>query len=307
MKITGLWEAWFLEERPSASLGLFRVALAATIGLHVLPTLLHLEDNYLAGAFREPNPSFFTYGVLAWVDSHPDWLVRTMAWLFAVSWLSFLLGLWTRASAILTALGCYYFYARNSLHVGTLSWDILLVTLFLALLTDYLGDSFSLDSARRQDPEPFRRKRPFFLQRLLQLQIASTYFYTGLHKITAGGNWLLENPYYYLMHDPPTGVMKSFPFRDFLAASPQLCYALGLACIAWEITLPLWLFWRKTRPWAVAAAILFQFWLLITMHVPTIFFFLFPPQLLLFIDPEKLVSWLDSRRAARARRGRPRL
>jgi len=30
-RLSGLWETWFLEERPSASLGLFRVAFAAAI------------------------------------------------------------------------------------------------------------------------------------------------------------------------------------------------------------------------------------------------------------------------------------
>src|SRR5262249_21729364 len=150
------------------------------------PTFLHLRDDYLATAFREYNPSFFPIPILAWVDANPDWLVRSMAGLFSLAWLCYLLGLWTRLSGLLMGLGCYYFYARNSLHIGTLSYDILLVTLFLMLVTDYPGDSFSLDGVLKGDAAGYAKKRPFFIQRLLQLQIASTFFYTGLNKITGG-------------------------------------------------------------------------------------------------------------------------
>ncbi len=298
------WEEWFIEERPSISLSLFRIAVAATVGLHVFPTLLRLGDNYLSTAFREYNPSFFTIGVLKWVDGTSDAFVRGMAGFFTLSWLAYLVGLLTPLSGLGMAAGCYYFYARNSLHIGTLSYDILLVTLFLMIVTPYPGDSFSLDSLLRGDPDPYRRRRPFFIQRLLQLQIASTYFYTGLGKITGEGNWLSDNPYYYLMRAPALGVIKDFPFRGFLAVHPSLCYGIGLAVIACELAMPVALFWRRTRPVAIALGFLFHVLLLVTMHVPTIFFFLFPPQLLLFIDPEALTAWLDRRRAARAAAGR---
>ncbi len=306
-RLSACWETWFLEERPSLSVSLFRMALAAAVGLHVFPTLLQMRDNYLGSAFREYNPSFFPIPVLIWADKSPDWLIWAAAWLFALSWLAFFLGLWTQKSGILMTLCAYYFYARNSLHIGTLSWDIMLVTVFLMLVTAYPGDSFSLDSVLKGDPDCFRRRRPFFLQRLLQLQIASTYFYTGLCKWTGEGNWLTQNPYYYLMHNPPTGVMKDFPWRAFLGNHPDFCYLLGIACLLCEMSLPLWLFWPRTRPLAVAAGCAFQAYLLLTMHVPTIFFFLFPPQLLLFVDPEKLLAWIERRRALRARRGRDRL
>jgi predicted DCC family thiol-disulfide oxidoreductase YuxK len=301
------WERWFLEERPSLSLSLFRLAVAATVGLHVIPTFFQMADNYLSGAFREYNPSFFPLSVLVWVDQSPDWLVWAMCGVFLLSWLAFLMGLFTQPSGILMDLACYYFYARNSLHIGTLSWDILLVTLFLVLATVYPGDSFSLDSLIRADPEPWRRRRPFFIQRLLQLQLASTYFFTGLAKITGEGNWLGDNPYYYLMNAPALGVIKEFPWRWFLAAQPRLCWLIGLGVIACELNMWWLLFWRRTRPWAIGLGFFFHFLLLATMHVPTIFFFLFPPQLLLFIDPETVVGWIEARRRGWAERGRDKL
>jgi predicted DCC family thiol-disulfide oxidoreductase YuxK len=306
-RIAALWERAFLAERPSLSLGLFRIAVAATVGLHIFPTFLQMEDNYLSTAFRQYNPSFFTIGVLQWVDQNPDWVVWTMAAVFALAWLAFLLGFFTQVAGILMDVGCYYFYARNSMHIGTLSYDILLVTVFLMIVTPYPGDSLSLDMLIRGEPEPWRRPRPIFLQRLLQIQIAATYFCTGLNKCTAGGNWLTDNPYYYLIHSPPMGVITAFPGRAILAAHPDLCYAIGIGVICWEMTLPFLLFWRKTRLFAIVSGFVFHILLVVTMHVPTIFFFLFPPQLLLVVEPESIVAWLDRRRERWKQRGRTRL
>ena len=122
-----LWQRLFLEERPSLMLGLFRITIALATGLHVIPSLLQLQDNYLAGAFKEVNPSFFPISILQLVAQSPNWLVYAFVALFLVSWVMFLVGLWTQRSAILMVLSCYYFYALNMLHIGTLSWDILLV------------------------------------------------------------------------------------------------------------------------------------------------------------------------------------
>ncbi len=281
------WEKCFLEERPSTALGIFRLAVAFTVGAHVIPTLLHMEDNYLSSAFKEKNLSFFTPGVIAWIDKSPDWLVLMMAKVFYISLVFFAAGFLSQFSCILMTLCCYYFYALNSLHIGTLSFDILLVTLFLVGMTGYPGDNLSFDCLIRYRSLLSPRQRPFFVQRLLQLQIASTYLYTGLCKIAAEGNWLDGNPLYYLYNSTSESVVKHFPLRSFLAHQPGLCHAIGIAVILGEFSMPFLLFIRKTRPWAVALGFFFHVLLLVTLHVPTIFFFLFPPQLLLFIFPRR--------------------
>jgi predicted DCC family thiol-disulfide oxidoreductase YuxK len=304
---TSLWSRLFLAERPSIGLSLFRFAVAFTTGAHILPTLLHLDDNYLSTAFKETNLSFFTPGVIALVAQSPDALVVTMAALFMVSLLCFAAGLFSQSACLVMTACCYYFYALNSLHIGTLSFDILLVTLVLMCVTGYHGDTFSLDALRRGDPDAYHRKRPFFIQRLLQFQIASTFFYTGLCKWAPNGNWLTENPVYTLLNSSPESVVKHFPLREFFARSPELCYFVGVFILASEMAMPLLLFIRRTRVWAIVYGILFHLMLLVTLHVPTIFFFLFPPQLLLFIDPEKVVEWIEARRRGNVLRGQERL
>lgn len=306
-RLTAWWHRTFLVERPSCSLALFRIAVAVTVGCHMIPSLLELEDNYLPAAFKEQNPSFFPLWALAWVARSPEWLVLWMTGLFLFSWCSFLLGFCSRLSCLAMTAACYYFYALNSLHIGTLSFDILLVTLSLMWVTGYHGDWLSVDALWRGDPAAYRRMRPFFIQRLLQLQIAWTFFYTALSKVTASGNWLTDNPYYYLMHYPPMGVVRDFPFRSFLAQHAGLCYAIGIFIIISEFSMPLLLFSRKLRPIGLVYGMWFHVMLLVTLHVPTIFFFLFPPQLLLFVEPETLVRWIERRREKAASRGRAKL
>ncbi len=306
-KLSSFWNKAFLEERPSIGLSFFRIFVAFTVGAHIIPTLLHLDDNYLHTAFREKNTSFFTPLVLALVEKSPDGFVLFMTALFYAALFLFAVGLFSQLSCILMAVGCYYFYALNSLHIGTLSYDILLVTLFLMCITNYHGDFFGLDSLRRPDPFAYRKKRPFFVQRLLQLQIASTYFYTALCKFTVDGNWFTGNPIYHLLNSVPQSVVKHFPLRNFFAASPELCKLIGIVMIFCELSLPFLLFIKRTRVFAIIAGFLFHVMLVVTLHVPTIFFFLFPPQLLLFIDPEDIVAWIEKRRAANEKNGRDKI
>lgn len=299
-----IWHRAFLAERPSTSLPLFRFAVAFTVGAHMIPSLLQLQDNYLAGSFRTKNIGFFPLEILRQIETSPDWVVMIFVAAFYVTLAAFTLGCFTRVSCVLMTLSCYYFYALNDMHIGTLSFDILLVTLFLVCVTNYPGDFLSFDSLCCGDPKAYKRPRPFFLQRLLQLQLVVTFWHTALgktHLVPKGaqlvGNWLTDNPYLALMHYPPQGVVKDFPLREWLGQHPDLCYGLGIVLIVVELTIPFLWFIPRTRLAAIAVGIMFQLMLWITLHVPTIFLFLFPPMMLLFIPPEHLVRWIEGRRA----------
>jgi len=298
--IKKLWNRLFLVERPSLSLGLFRVALAFTAGSVVIPTLFNLRDNYYSTALKIFDLNFFPGWFVEFIQRSPDALVLAAAVAFCVFWLFFLTGLFSQASCILMTLCCYYFYALNSFHVGTLSWDILLVTLFLMCICPYSGDYFSLDALRKAKPDAYKTPRPYWIQRLLQLQIACTYFYTGLYKISAQGNWLNDNPIYYLMNYPPEGAVKWFLLRDFFMDKPELCYWTGVTIVVVEILMPFLLFNRRTRLQAITLGVFFHIVLILTLDVPATFFFLFPAQLFLFINPGGIVRWVEHKRVMQA-------
>ena len=111
--MVNLWHKLFLEDRPSIGLSFFRVAVAVTVGFHVIPTLIPLDDVYLHTAFKVLNFNFFTPGALALVQQSPDALVVFFVALFCLSWFCFLIGLFSQASCVVMTLCCYYFYALN--------------------------------------------------------------------------------------------------------------------------------------------------------------------------------------------------
>jgi predicted DCC family thiol-disulfide oxidoreductase YuxK len=302
-----LWNRLFLDERPSIGLSFFRIFVALTTGLHVIPSFFHLEDNYFPTAFKELNGSFFPYDFLLFIQKSPESLIVFFVILFCVSCFCFLVGLLSQLSCIIMTACCYFFYALNSIQIGTLSWDILLVTLFLMCLTPYHGDYFSVDALYSCDAAPWKRPRPYFIQRLLQIQISSTFFYTALYKVTAQGNWLTANPVYYLMHNPPSGVVKSFLLRDFLAMHPAVCYWIGIFIIVMEFTIGFCWFIERTRVPAIYLGFLFHIMLILTLDVPAIFFFLFPAQMLLFINSQHIVRWIEMKRAYHARAPRAKI
>lgn len=302
MKIKELWHKAFLEERSILSLSLFRLFVAFTVGAVMLPTFMHMADNYYPTAFKTYNTIFFPLEFVTLIQKSPLWVIDSFVCLFIVFSALFFVGFWSQVSCIMVLLTSYYFYALNSFAMGTLSWDILLVTLFLMCTTNYHGHYFSIDCLLRKRGEPYKDKRPFFIQRLLQLQIGFTFFYTALYKIYPAGNWLKDNPIYYIMNYPPSGSTKMFLLRDVLVNMPRVCYVIGVFIVLTELLLMGFLFWRRTRVSAIYAGMLFHITLLLTLDVPATFFFLFPAQLCLFINPENILSWVKQIRKLNAER-----
>ena len=63
-----------------------------------------------------------------------------------------------------------------------------------------------------------------------------------------------------------------------------------------ELSMVVLLFYPKTRLTAIALGFIFHIVLILTLDVPAIFFFLFPPQLLLFIHPDHIIHWIEQKR-----------
>jgi len=288
-----LWNRLFLVERPAISLSVFRMVVALTVWSVVFPSLVHLEELYFQGSFREFNSNFFPVWFLEFIQKSPDGVVIAFAILFHVSVVTLFIGLFSQISCIAVTACCYYFYALNSFHVSTLTWDILMVTLVMMCVTGYHGDYFSLDCLLGKREKPWERRRPFFVQRLLQMQLGFTFFYTALYKVTAQGNWLTDNPLFYVINYPPPGPTKMFLLRDFVRDMPNLVYACGIAMVIVEFLIVFFLFWRKTRLSAIYFGIFFQTVLILTLDVPATFFFMFPAMFLLFIDPNEILEWIQ--------------
>src|SRR3569833_740484 len=101
MSVSRVWHTLFLEERPSIGLSFFRIPVALTVGLHEIPSFFHLDDNYFSTAFKTLNGSFFTPSFLELVQKSSDGMVVFFVVLFLLSWLMFLIGLFSQASCII--------------------------------------------------------------------------------------------------------------------------------------------------------------------------------------------------------------
>ena len=92
------------------------------------------------------------------------------------------------------------------------------------------------------------------------------------------------------------GVTKAFLLKEWMAVHPQFCYWMGISILATELSMPFLLFYPKTRRSAIILGFIFHITLILTLDVPAIFFFLFPPQLLLFVHPQAVTNWIEARR-----------
>ena len=277
------WSRFFWEEKPSVSLSIFRITTGLSAAVHVIPTFLRLDENYLSTAFRLENTYFFPPAFIEWVRQSPDFLIVFLAILFVIGCLFFTVGFLSQFSCmVLTAL-CFFFYALNSLQIGTLEFEALLSVLCLLSLVPYHGDYFSLDAVlgiNRNAGKP----RPFFIQRLLQLQLGFVTFYAGLHKITGDGNWLTANPMQLLLsQEVSTGIFRNFPMRSYLASNASLCYALGIFIVIFELSFIFLLACRKTRKVTIVAALGFYSISTMLMHIPIMVFFLLSGWVLLWL------------------------
>ena len=96
MMLAQWWHKAFLERRPSISLGLFRLAVAWTVGCHMIPSFFHMEDNYLSTAFKTKNYWFFPVWIIRLVERSPDGVVWTFVGLFCLSLAAFTVGLYAQ-------------------------------------------------------------------------------------------------------------------------------------------------------------------------------------------------------------------
>lgn len=258
----GLWHRLFLEERPSLALTLFRPAAALTAAGYVLPRLFSLKEIFPTGIV-----SAHHVWIADLVQKSPHGLVIVMAGLFCVAWFLFFIGLWTQASCLVMTLAYGYFYAFYAAVSGGLAWNFFWEVLVMMCLTGYAGDYFSLDVLRRPAPDAYAKRRPFFVQRLLQIQAALFFFFVGLSQVTGAASW------------------------------PALSGATGGVAGALEIAMPFLLFYRRTRLAAVGLGVILSVALTAAGGLPVAVFFLVAVQLGLFPDPENLLRRIGVRRA----------
>jgi hypothetical protein len=152
------------------------------------------------------------------------------------------------------------------------------------------GASLSVDAlrrARRGEPPHVARAWCYGLQRA---QLALRYFFAGLAKLNS--QWLLTAE--------PRGTWLALhadtPVIGAWLASRRAAYLASYAGAAFDLSIPVWLSWRRSRPYAYAAAVVFHVgvWLLFPIGV---FSWVMIVSTTSFFEPSWPRRWLGAARA----------
>lgn len=290
------WNRFFFEPQPTRVLGAFRIA----IGLLTLYSFL---------LFAKDATAFFSdRGVLTVATcermQERDWhsifqLVRgpigvkcVLAALFLAG-ASFTAGFYTRTSAVLLYVLVTSFHERNPLVMN--SGDSVLRTMLFFFMFAPSGNSFSVDVLRRRraglaaPPSSV----PPWAQRMMQIQVALIYFTTAYAKSRGD------------MYHNGSAMYYAFGLVDFnvhgienLMNYPVVYSAMTFAMLFIEISLPFLIWFRASRPYAIAMGIALHLWIMWCMTLP-VFGILMIATYLCFLTDEEfegLKGWFHARR-----------
>ena len=193
------------------------------------------------------------------------------AWGVAVAQaLLLLVGLGSRFNALGVFVWVVSFVHRNGLILDSEDTVFRLVGFYLILMP--CGACWSVDAwlrARRgiiHDRASLSTicRGPAWGLRLLQLQMSVIFLSAGLCKLQSAA-WRDGTAMYYVARlDDYFG---RFPTPDFLWQTPWVVGLITWSVIAAELTIPLLLWWRKTRRWALAVAVAFHLANEYSMHL----------------------------------------
>ena len=204
-------------------------------------------------------PGFWQDFLLSWQE-HPDWL-RAAFWAWAASVFGLLLGWHTRACAIAAWVFSTSFANINS-NIDNAGDTVRGIILFYLMICP-CGAAFSLDAWRAR-----RRglKGPVFISpwplRLLFIQMVFIYWCNGLYKLNSK-DWR-EGESLYLVLSDLTLTRVSHALLDL---PHWLTKVMTFTVLAWELTFPLLVCNRWTRPPALIMGVLFHLGIFFSMEL----------------------------------------
>lgn len=225
--------------------------------------------------------------LLFWISSD-TLVVHSLLLLMLVCTALLLLGCWSRLQVICIFLGLVTLHHRNTLIFD--GQDVLARVLAFYLIFLPLDHRWSLSrwwltgSANSHQHD----RRSAWGLRLIQFQITIIYLSTAWEKFQ-GVSWRDGTALYYVarMDD----LFGRFWLPDYLFETPSVLHAMTWSVLILEALLPIFLWLRPTRRWAVLVAMGLHLFIEYAMHI-FLFEWLMIIGLLSFVDP----AWLARRR-----------
>lgn len=318
---------WFGRGSP-VSLGLIRIVIGFLALVNFLMIAIDFdswftEDGYVPQALAvrkmpplSPNTTIFGYtftlkdfsgqpmpvprinvleGVTDTKVTAAVYVVTVLAALFTM------LGLWTRLSTVILAIGTVSFHHRNGfiLHGG----DAVLRLMILYLAMAPCGVACSLDRLIGLWKGKLTRELPMvslWAQRLMAYQIALVYFTTFWHKMN-GTAWRDGTATWY-----PARLreFERFPVPSFINDRPFI-YLSTYGTLLVELALGTLVFYRPLRKWVLIAGLGMHAFIEYSMNVP-MFAFVICSGYLAFYEGSEVSEWAK-RLGERIRRFRSRV
>jgi vitamin K-dependent gamma-carboxylase len=253
-----------------SSLAVFRIAVGLIMALEAYS--LFQPNRAAIAAGTSPLETYYTgadvtfhlpYEGFEWVPLLPPKFIYAIVGLMALGGVMMALGAFYRVAAAVVFLAWGYLFVVESTRTYWQSHY------YLELLVTFL--MIWMPAARRYSVDAWiGRGRnaiitvPFWTIFLLRGQLVITYFYAGVAKLTK--DWLLDAvPVRWFLREPHVAA----PYERFLSAaqfeafkgfleSPGFAYFLSYTGVVFDLTVGIFLLFRRTRPFALACMILFH-------------------------------------------------
>lgn len=251
------WARVLDAESDAAGLCAFRALFGAILFLSVVRFWAYgwIDEIYVSPAFH------FTYFGFDWVKPWPGAGMYVHFAVMAASAFALCIGLASRLSAAVFFVT--FTYAELIEKASYLNHYYFVSLMSLLLVFVPCGAAFSVDAAWRARLGARPPSVRFWMYAILRAQLALLYFFAGLAKLSP--DWLLAaEPLRTWL-----GLHGDVPWLGRWLALPAAAHAASYASAFYDLTIPLWLSWRKTRPFAYAAVVIFHVavWLLFPIGV----------------------------------------
>ncbi|MCL4247528.1 MAG: HTTM domain-containing protein [Anaerolineae bacterium] len=225
---------------PSLPLAIFRVGFGLLMFVATVRFVANgwVQTQYVAPTFH------FTFVGFGWVRPLPGDGMTVVFVLMALGALGIAAGLFYRASVV--AFFVLFTYVELLDQTYYLNHYYLIALLSFLMIWLPLNCRWSLDA--RRDPRLYAATVPAWTIAAVRLQFGLVYIFAGVAKLNS--DWLL--------HGLPLAIwlppLRDLPLVGGLLAQRETALVMSWAGAIFDLTIPIWLGWRRTRPFAYVVA-----------------------------------------------------
>jgi hypothetical protein len=298
------WNAYWFPTTPTLHLAICRIVAVAAQLFWFFPNL-EAHQNLLVKNPEFIEPQLLIRAIAAIVPREVFFTPDAFAVLYRVTMVAgvaALVGLFTRTSLLVFALGTWIFVAHLFSYGDRHHTEALFCIFLMLLALAPSGERLSVDAliGRRRRPATEASSAPgmsdtaIWPLKVAHVLLAMTYFSTGMSKLLHSGlRWL--NGYTLQAHTLGDALERGHPLGVWLAQQHNLAVALSIFTILLEVFFFVSLFLPRLAPLFFLAALGFQVGLYLAAGYDFFQHMVLLTLLLFFLYPEWWRRWLNKR------------